>query len=88
MDTSLRRGDMVATTNGLVAYSGVKVGSNQTAEFTPVASYSGLAPDTRAQLSDMKVAPVRADTIADETTSPVTAVPKSAFANGKRAEVD
>jgi hypothetical protein len=88
MDASLRRGDMIATTTGLVAYSGVKAGDNRTAEFTPVASYPGLAPDTRARLSDMKVAPVSAETIADETTSPVTAVPKSALANGRRAEVD
>ena len=42
LDTSLRPGDVIATTNGLVAYSGVKVGVNQTAEFTPVASYPGL----------------------------------------------
>ena len=42
LDTSLRPGDVIATTNGLVAYSGVKVGIDQTAEFTPVASYPGL----------------------------------------------
>ena len=41
LDTSLRAGDVIATTDGLVAYSGVKVGNNQTAEFTPVASYPG-----------------------------------------------
>ena len=31
LDTSLRPGDVIATTDGLVAYSGVKVGVNQTA---------------------------------------------------------
>src|ERR1700678_2560299 len=35
LDSSLRPGDVIATTNGLVAYSGIKVGVNQTAEFTP-----------------------------------------------------
>jgi len=34
LDTSLRPGDVIATSSGLVAYSGVKVGAGQTAEFT------------------------------------------------------
>jgi Protein of unknown function (DUF2865) len=88
MDSSLRRGDMIATTDGLVAYSGVRVGTNQAAEFTPVASYSGLTPDARARLGEMKVSPVKAETIADETTPPVTVVPKSPRIDGTRAEAD
>ena len=83
----LRPGDVIATTDGLVAYSGVKVGDGQTAEFTPVASYPGLTPDVRARLGGMKVAPVRAEMIANDAVSPeasrdvvlpVTTVPKSA----------
>ena len=35
LDTSLRSGDVIATTDGLVAYTGVRVGADQTAEFTP-----------------------------------------------------
>lgn len=62
LDTSLRAGDVIATTNGLVAYSGIRVGNNQTAEFTPIASYPGLTPDARARLGEMKVAPVTAET--------------------------
>ncbi|WP_146691327.1 DUF2865 domain-containing protein [Bradyrhizobium canariense] len=96
LDTSLRPGDVIATTDGLVAYSGVKVGDSQTAEFTPVASYPGLTADVRARLGEMKVAPVSAETVADETPAfdtgpdamPVTSVPKSTLARGKRAEVD
>src|SRR6476620_6204293 len=61
LDTSLRPGDVIATTDGLVAYSGVKVGVNQTAEFTPIASYSGLTADVRTRLGGMKVAPVAAE---------------------------
>ena len=34
LDTSLRRGDVIATTNGLVAFSGIRTGNTQTAEFT------------------------------------------------------
>lgn len=61
LDTSLRPGDVVATTSGLVAYSGVRTGNNQTAEFTPVSSYPGLTADVRARLGEMKVAPVTAE---------------------------
>jgi hypothetical protein len=97
LDTSLRPGDVIATTDGLVAFSGVRVGDGQTAEFTPVASYPGLTPDVRARLGGMKVAPVRAEMIANETVSspeasrdivlPVT-VPKSLSTPAKRAEAD
>jgi len=93
LDTSLRPGDVIATTTGLVAYSGVKVGVNQTAEFTPVASYPGLTADVRARLGEMKVAPVPAEAIADEMplaeasrVLPVTSVPKTSSVKGKRAE--
>jgi Protein of unknown function (DUF2865) len=61
LDTSLRPGDVIATTSGLVAYSGVRVGNDQTAEFTPVASYPGLTAEVRARLGEMKVAPVSAE---------------------------
>jgi len=61
LDTSLRPGDVVATTDGLVAYSGVRVGNDQTAEFTPVSSYPGLTAEVRARLGEIKVAPVSAE---------------------------
>jgi hypothetical protein len=95
LDTSLRAGDVIATTSGLVAYSGVRVGNDQTAEFTPVASYPGLTPEVRARLGEMKVAPVSAEiTTTDIPTSsinpniaPATAViPKSP--RDKRAAVN
>jgi hypothetical protein len=97
LDTSLRPGDVIATTTGLVAYSGVRSGNGQTAECTPVASYPGLTPDVRARLGEMKVAPVSADMIADEAPPsdgshdvvlPATAAPKAASARGKRAEAE
>ena len=56
---------MIATTDGLVAYTGVRLGAEQTAEFTPVASYPGLTADVRARLGEMKVAPVSAEMVRD-----------------------
>jgi uncharacterized protein DUF2865 len=95
LDTSLRPGDVIATTNGLVAYSGVKAGTGQVAEFTPVASYPGLTADVRARLGEMRVAPVQAEMIANDAPLPDTsrdatlpAMVKAALARAKRAEVD
>lgn len=70
LDTTLRPGDIVATSTGLVAYSGSRVGNNQTAEFTPVANYPGLTADLRAKLGEMKVAPVTADVAPVERLQP------------------
>ncbi|CCD86115.1 conserved exported protein of unknown function [Bradyrhizobium sp. ORS 285] len=64
LDTSLRPGDVVATSDGLVAYSGPRGSGGQAADFKPVASYPGLNSDMRAKLSEMKVAPVRAEMLA------------------------
>jgi Protein of unknown function (DUF2865) len=92
LDSSLRSGDVIATTDGLVAYSGVRIGNGQTAEFTPVASFPGLTSDVRARLGEMKVAPVRADTIADEAPGgdvmPTGSLPKSVSVTDKRAAAD
>lgn len=97
LDTSLRSGDVIATTSGLVAYTGVRVGANQTAEFTPVASYPGLTADVRARLGEMKVAPVTAEMIATsaplpeasrDVALPATSVPKAVSTREKRAEVN
>src|ERR1700716_743706 len=85
LDASLRPGDVIATTSGLVAYSGVRVGASQTAEFTPVASYPGLTSEVRARLGEMKVAPVSAmmvgETVMPEASRdvalPASSVPKA-----------
>ena len=97
LDTSLRAGDVIATTNGLVAYSGIKVGNNQTAEFTPVASYPGLTAEVRARLGEMKVAPVAAEADASgaslpdssrDVARPANSVPKTVSMRAKRADVN
>jgi len=95
LDSSLRSGDVIATTDGLVAYTGVRLGAEQTAEFTPVASYPGLTADVRARLGEMRVAPVSAEMVRETVmpeasqeiltgtvTVPKTMAPKAA----KRAE--
>jgi len=97
LDTSLRSGDVVATTDGLVAYTGVRLGAGQTAEFTPVASYPGLTAEVRARLGEMKVAPVSAEMVGEtvmpearsEVALPASVVPKTVAPKAaKRAEVD
>lgn len=87
LDNSLKAGDVVATTDGLVAYTGVRLGMEQTADFTPVASYPGLTAEVRARLGEMKVAPVRAEAAAADAPAPLPATsvaPKS----DKRAGLD
>jgi len=95
LDTSLRPGDVIATASGLVAYSGA--GADQTAEFTPVASYPGLTSTVRARLGEMKVAPVTAEMIAGnaplpETSGdvalPASSLPKNVSTRAKRAEMN
>jgi Protein of unknown function (DUF2865) len=99
LDTSLRPGDVVATSDGLVAYSGARGGNSQPADFKPVASYPGLNSDTRARLSEMKVAPVRADTVGADAqpvpadvdvtvAAPMSIAPKPAVSREKRADVN
>jgi Protein of unknown function (DUF2865) len=96
LDSSLRTGDVIATTDGLVAYTGVRVGANQIAEFIPVASYPGLTAEVRARLGEMKVAPVSAEmvgeTVMPETSRdvalPTTSVPKTVAPKAKRAEAN
>ncbi len=94
LDSTLRPGDVIATSNGLVAYSGSQVGDTQTAEFTPVANYPGLTAAVRAKLGEMKVSPASADAAAQPapaaptTPARTTAVPKTSTPQGRRAALD
>lgn len=53
-DPTLRPGDVVATTSGLVVYTG---GRGAAANFTPVKSYAGFSKSERATLLALKVTP-------------------------------
>jgi hypothetical protein len=97
LDTSLKSGDIVATTDGLVAYTGVRLGAGQTAEFAPVASFPGLTAEVRARLGEMRVAPVSAEMVGEtvmpeasrEVTTTATIAPKAVVPKtAKRAEVN
>jgi hypothetical protein len=92
LDNSLRAGDVVATSNGLVAYSGIRA-DGQAGDFTPIASYPGLTAAVRARLGEMKVAPVTAEVASDAPRATVSAVPlppiaKPSPAKNKRAEAN
>jgi hypothetical protein len=63
-DPTLRPGDVVATTNGLVAYDGKK--SN---DFTPVQNYSAFSKSYRDQLSAMRIATTNPSAPKDITSS-------------------
>ena len=78
LDNSLRPGDVIATADGLAAYSGARGATAQPTDFTPVASYPGLTPEVRARLTSLKVAPVRADTVATDAAQPAIAQPAGA----------
>lgn len=51
-DKTLRPGDIVATPDGLAAFTGTR---NNLAAFTPVSSYRGLSAEAREKLSDVKI---------------------------------
>ena len=53
-DPTLRRGDVVATREGLVAFTGDR---NRRAGFTPVQSYPGFSRRYRETLSDIRIMP-------------------------------
>jgi hypothetical protein len=74
----------------------VRVGANQTADFTPVASYPGLTTDVRARLGEMKVAPVTAEMVSEarlpetrnDVATSVSVVPKTTAPKAKRADAN
>jgi hypothetical protein len=65
-DPTLRPGDIVATGEGLMAYTGSRT---RGAEFTPVQNYPGLSADMRQKLSEVKVEPSNAAPVTAATDS-------------------
>ncbi|MCF8476243.1 MAG: DUF2865 domain-containing protein [Pseudolabrys sp.] len=64
-DPTLRRGDIVATSAGLQAFTGAR---DSVAEFTPVQNYTRLSKAMRDRLTETKVGPAAPET-ADLTAS-------------------
>jgi uncharacterized protein DUF2865 len=85
LDTTLRPGDVVATSTGLVAFSGTRAGNAEPADFTPVSDYAGLTGSIRAKLTEMKVAPVKADVTDDRPLLPPAIARPLTTAAGRRA---
>jgi len=88
-DPTLRPGDIVATNTGLMAYNGANGGGRrQTANFTPIGSYSGLSAELRRKLTETKTTP------ALETPAPPPQVkqgdntPSTRNGKNKRVQVD
>ncbi len=80
-DPTLRAGDVVATKNGLMAYTGA---NNKTADFTPVENDRALSSSERARLSRMKVqqnTPMAADSAVSRTLGAPTDDNRSAQLN-------
>jgi hypothetical protein len=62
-DPTLRQGDVVATEDGFVAYSGNSGNSAKhkgSAEFTPISSASGVPAESRRKLAQTRIAPASA----------------------------
>ena len=53
-DPTLKPGDVVATKDGLVAFTGAK---DKAANFTPVQDYGGFSKSYRDKLAELKIAP-------------------------------
>lgn len=64
-DPTLRQGDIVATNEGFVAFSG-NANNRRAAEFTPIASYPGLSPEWRQRLAQTRITPSNATPIPPE----------------------
>jgi hypothetical protein len=54
-DPTLREGDVVVKTTGLVAFKGAASYPYKSADFTPIDSYARIAGDMRKTLSELKV---------------------------------
>ncbi len=65
-DPTLRQGDIVATDNGFLAYTG---GRRHNAEFTPLDAYIGYSSELRARLAGVKIVPRNASIVPPEGVS-------------------
>jgi hypothetical protein len=98
-DPTLRAGDIVATNNGLMAYSGTTPsstaqngpaqngGNKRQASFTPVGSYSGLSADLRRKLTETQITPAP-EAAAPPPSPPVKTAEPVRNTKGKRAQAD
>ncbi len=81
-DPTLRRGDVVATQDGLVAYNGST--RNRSADFTPVASASSVPAEAKRQLAQTRIAPASTPAVRAET---ITGSAAAAARDGNQRQV-
>lgn len=86
-DPTLRAGDIVATNNGMMAYSGA-TGDNKrrVAEFTPIESYPGVPAEVRQRLSATRIAPSEGTAAPIKIAQPETTASVPAVSKAKRAQ--
>jgi hypothetical protein len=84
-DASLQPGDIVATNGGLMAYNG-NYGKGHAANFTPIASYSGVSAELRRKLTETKIEPAAAP--APPPVKPSDAAAPARSGKNKRAQVE
>ncbi|MGH6771345.1 MAG: DUF2865 domain-containing protein [Xanthobacteraceae bacterium] len=77
-DPTLRKGDIVATNTGFVAYNGNR---QQQAEFTPVESYPGVSSDWRQRLAETRIVPANATPVPPKLIS-------EGLARGRSAQLE
>ena len=82
-DPTLRRGDVVATQDGFVAYNGS--GRSRSADFTPIASASSVPAEARRQLAQTRIAPASTPAGPAETTT--GRAPSAAARDGNERQV-
>ena len=81
-DPTLRKGDIVATKEGLMAFTGNR--SNAT-DFTPVENYSRLSKTMRDKLAETRIAPAPPPVAsADDITASIPAAARKARAQAPR----
>jgi len=68
-DPTLRPGDIVATKDGLMVFTGSKEVPHQTSDFIPADDYKGLPAGVRRTLAELRVAPELSSVVGDITTA-------------------
>ena len=75
-DPTLKPGDVVATKDGLMAFTGTK---DKIADFTPVATYGGFPKSYRDALAELKIAPPHLAA----SNAVISAIPPATALNGE-----
>jgi hypothetical protein len=68
-DPTLRPGDIVATKDGMMVFTGSKEVPHQTSDFIPAEDYKGLPAGVRRTLAELRVAPELSSVVGDITTA-------------------